>query len=74
MKTKLNEQQIAKLKSIKNNINRLNKTIDFMVVEAYSTLELDPNSDDNYQCDWVFDMLMNDGEFDYCINTAGFEI
>jgi len=74
MKTKLNEQQIAKLKSIKNNINRLNKTIDFMVVEAYDTLGLDPNSDENYQCDWVFDMLMNDGEFDYCINNAGFEL
>lgn len=71
---KLNSHQIAKLKTIKDNVARLNKAIDFMVLEAYNTVGLDPNSDDNYQCDWIFDMLMNDGEFDYCINNAGFEI
>ena len=74
MKTKLNEQQVKTLKRTQESISALNKEIDSLVGEAYNTLGLDPNSDDNYQCDWVFDMLMNDGEFDYCINNAGFEL
>ena len=74
MKTKLNEQQVKTLKRTQESISALNKEIDSLVGEAYNTLGLDPNSDENYQCDWVFDMLMNDGEFDYCINNAGFEL
>ena len=71
---KLNSHQIAKLKTIKNNVTRLNKAIDFMVVEAYNTVGIDPNSDDNYQRDWIFDLLMNDGDFEVCLKNAGFEI
>jgi len=71
---KLNSHQIAKLKTIKDNVTRLNKAIDFMVVEAYNTVGIDPNSDDNYQRDWIFDLLMNDGDFEVCLKNAGFEI
>jgi len=69
---KLNSHQIAKLKTIKDNVTRLNKAIDFMVVEAYNTVGIDPNSDDTYQCDWIFDMLMNDRDFEVCLKNAGF--
>ena len=71
---KLNSHQIAKLKTIKNNVTRLNKAVEFMVLEAYNTVGLDPNSDDNYQCDWIFDILMNDRDFEVCLKNAGFEI
>lgn len=70
---KLNEQQIKKLKSIKRNIDGLNKTIDLLVEEAYTTLGIDYTSD-SYQCDWIFELLMNHGDFEVCLKNAGFEL
>jgi len=70
---KLNEQQIKKLKSTKRNIDKLNKTIDFLLEEAYNTLGVDYTSD-SYQRDWIFDLLMNDGDFEVCLKNAGFEL
>lgn len=70
---KLNEQQIKKLKSIKRNIDGLNKTIDLLVEEAYITLGIDYTSD-SYQCDWIFELLMNHGDFEVCLKNAGFEL
>lgn len=70
---KLEEQQIKKLKSIKRNIDKLNKSIDVLVEDAYDTLNIDYTSD-SYQCDWIFELLMNHGDFEVCLKNAGFEI
>jgi hypothetical protein len=73
VKKALNEQQIKKLKSTKRNIDKLNKSIDLLLEEAYNTLGVDYTSD-SYQRDWIFDLLMNDGDFEVCLKNAGFEL
>jgi hypothetical protein len=68
---KLNEQQIKKLKSIKRDIDKLDKSIDVLLDEAYNTLGIDYPS---YNGDWIFELLMNDGDFEVCLKNAGFKL
>ena len=68
---KLNEQQIKKLKSIKRDIDKLDKSIDVLLEEAYNTLGIDCSSDNS---DWIFELLRNDGDFEVCLKNAGFKL
>ena len=67
---KLNEQQIKKLKSIKRDIDKLDKSIDILLDEAYNTLGIYPSDNS----DWIFELLMNDGDFEVCLKNAGFKL